>query len=241
MKKTTTLLFAFAIIFSSFSQSIEPIDWPMTVIVDEAENPFEVAVDVENTSSSALDIRVRTEVESIVANTDYRICWGPVCFGWTTDDFESPEGIMPNLAAGEINSTFYTDYRHNGNDGMTVINYCWFDHNNPSDEACFTMNWCLNTDCSVSVDGTASFGEISPIGPNPMVGLSSFSYQFYRSFSQTQVVVHNLIGEKVKTIDLDNKVGIVILDAIDFESGVYFYSLIADGNVIGTRKLVVSK
>lgn len=224
-------------------QSIEVIDWEMNVIVPADESPYEVAVSVENTASDTLNIRVSSEVMSIINGTDYRFCWGPLCYNWTTDDFTSSdsEALMPALAPGEVNSTFYTDYRHDGIEGLTTIEYCWFDNDNTADEICATLNWCVGDDCStiLGIDEHAK-GAISAMSPNPVTETGKFTFELYNQPNTSEIVIYNLIGEEVQRMNLESKVGFVLINASDFESGLYFYSLVVDGQVAATQKVLIA-
>lgn len=215
----------------------------MNVIVPEDESPYEVAYVVHNQSDNALDVRVAAEVIDIVAGTDYRLCWGPLCYNWTTEDFTSSDSkaLMPTLVPDEMNSTFYTDYRHNGIEGLTVIEYCWFDNDNTSDETCGIINWCVGPDCSTILGiEEHAMGSISPMSPNPISETGQFTFELYNQPNDAQVAIYNLIGEEVERINLESKIGFVQINAADYESGLYFYSLVVDGQVAATQKVLIA-
>jgi hypothetical protein len=56
-----------------------------------------------------------------------------------------------------------------------------------------------------------------------------------------QASIYNMIGEQIREINLNTPQGIVYLSSDDFENGVYFYALSAQGTVYATKKFVVSK
>lgn len=215
----------------------------MNIIVPEDESPFEVASMVHNTSGDTLNIRVAAEVMQLVNGVDYRLCWGPLCYNWTTVDFTSSDSdaLMPALAPDELNGTFYTDYRHDGIEGLSVIEYCWFDNDNPTDETCATLNWCVGPDCStiLGIDEFAP-GAISAVSPNPITKTGKFTFELYKQTNNAEIIIYNLIGEVVKNINLESKIGFVMINADDFESGLYFYSLVVEGQVAATQKVLIA-
>lgn len=225
---------------SVIGQSIEAVDWPGTVIVDMDVDETEAAVDVVNTGSSAVDIRVTSSVQSIVPQSQYRFCWGPTCYDWTSTDFTSPDNsaLLVNIEPGATNNSFYTDYKHNGNMGTSVIDYCWWDHNNPSDEACYTLTWQAGP---VSVDEIVLDAKIGEITPNPVTGTSSIAYNIAGSFERASIQIFNLVGELVMDSQLSHPLGIVFVNAEDFNAGIYLVRISADGHTYETKKMIVAQ
>jgi photosystem II stability/assembly factor-like uncharacterized protein len=79
--------------------------------------------------------------------------------------------------------------------------------------------------------------------PNPFNSVSSIKYQVLRS-SNIKLVVFNILGKEVATLVNEKQLsGIyeVSFDCGNLSSGVYFYRLIADGNIIDTKKLTLIK
>jgi hypothetical protein len=240
MKKIVLFFSMVALSTCGLCQSVETIDWPLSVNVPEDEVQYEVAVDVTNTGSSDVVVRVSSEAVSIVGTADYRFCWGPTCYNWTQGDFTSPasDALMVTIAPGATNSSFYTDYRHDMNFGSSVINYCWFDNNNPSDEACYELTWTLGT---VGLEEAEVSAELSGVSPNPVQGTSSIAYNVQGGGNNIVFVVYNLVGEVVHETVLNNPMGLLFVSADDFQSGVYLTSLIVDGEIYSTKKMLVSK
>ena len=241
MKQIFTLIVSVLTVATAMAQ-VETIDWPGAVYVDMAESQTEVAVDVQNVSSESLDLRVSSSPSSFVSGAEYRFCWGPICYDWTDTDFVSPAGnnnnLIVTLAPDEITSTFYTDYKHNGNSGSSVIEYCWFDNTDPSIEGCFTLTWQTEP---VDVNELNVQAEISEISPNPVVGTSSIAYNVIGSFNKANIQVYSLVGELIQDVAISNPIGMLMVNAVDYNVGIYFVNVIVDGQVHSTKKMVISK
>lgn len=239
MKQIFTLIVCLTFTAFGFAQ-VEAIDWPGAAYVDIAETQTEVAVDVQNVSGETLNLRVTSTVVSIVSGADYRFCWGPTCYNWTTGDFTSPDNdaLIVEMAPDEISNTFYTDYRPDGNEGTSTINYCWFDNDDPSIESCFTLDW------QTEPLGIEEFGvkaEISEISPNPVTGTASIAYNVMGSFDKAQVQIYSLVGELVQDVNINSPLGLLMVSADDYNAGIYFVNVIVDGRIHSTKKMVVSK
>jgi hypothetical protein len=75
--------------------------------------------------------------------------------------------------------------------------------------------------------------------PNPAKTTTRISYSIPGN-SQAQLVVTDATGKTIKTILL-NASGFVNLNTASFSSGVYNYSLVADGKVLETKRLTITR
>lgn len=241
MKQIFTLIVCLAFGFGSWAQ-VDAIDWPGTHLVDMDVPQSEVAVNVQNVSSDTLDLRISATVQTLVSGAEYRICWGPVCHEWVTGDFTTPLGNNNNLvvplAPDEVAISFYTDYLHNGNPGTSIIEYCWFDMNDETIESCFPLTWHTEP---LSINDFSVKAEISGISPNPVVGTSSIAYSVMGSFSKANIRIYSLVGELIQDVSINNPLGMLMVNAADFNAGIYFVNVIVDGQIHSTKKMVVSK
>lgn len=240
MKYTLLSLFTFAILESAIGQSfsiINPVNIVNGTTADLGPNGELVAEwHVQNTSDSNKSVRANRNVISSVAGSINYFCWG-VCFDENTNI--SPLSVSQQMGPGEVNTTFYAHYKPQGNAGETVIQYCFFDQNNPSDAACQTVRYCVDMECLVSQKEIESELELSELSPNPLKGLGTISYQFKNQPQQAKFVVRNMVGQIVKETNIQGKNGILIVDGADFTAGIYLYSIVADGKTLTTKRMLV--
>ncbi|MBK6773216.1 MAG: T9SS type A sorting domain-containing protein [Ignavibacteria bacterium] len=79
--------------------------------------------------------------------------------------------------------------------------------------------------------------------PNPFNPATFINYQL-TMFSNVSLKVYDVLGQEVKTLVNENKPAgryEVTFNGADFPSGVYFYSLLIDGNLIDTKRMVLLK
>ena len=95
-------------------------------------------------------------------------------------------------------------------------------------------------------------GETAYIIVTPATGVSAV--EFYRvsnaypnpftdkliieTYQADLVFIYNLMGEKIKSVSLKNSQTKVQVDVAEFNSGIYFYSIIKEGVIVETRKVV---
>lgn len=83
--------------------------------------------------------------------------------------------------------------------------------------------------------------SIHDVYPNPIVDQAFIDYRIYNEQLKAKVVIHNILGVAVGNYEMpvfENKVKI---QADDFVSGVYFYTLYLDNVGVLTRKMIVRK
>ena len=77
------------------------------------------------------------------------------------------------------------------------------------------------------------------IYPNPVTDKAYIGYQLSSDVRAARLMIYNILGNRVKEIELPRHGHKVELPANELRSGVYFYSLYADGVRQETKRLVV--
>jgi len=77
--------------------------------------------------------------------------------------------------------------------------------------------------------------------PNPFNSETSIAYSLANNVSNAELVIYNISGELIKEISIAERgEGKINLKASNLASGTYSYSLIADGKVISSSKMIKS-
>ena len=75
--------------------------------------------------------------------------------------------------------------------------------------------------------------------PNPFAESTVITYNIPEKFIKAQIIFTTNEGKVIKTIDITTTgAGILNVFASDLSSGIYSYSLIIDGKVIETKKMI---
>ena len=78
--------------------------------------------------------------------------------------------------------------------------------------------------------------------PNPLNGSTNIRYSVPSTSSSAQLIITDNTGKTIKQIQLSKTTaGSVNIDASSLSSGTYNYSLIVDGKVVDSKKMVVAK
>ena len=186
-------------------------------------------------------VKCRKIEVDVLAGTQNTTCW---VFCPTTYDFagDYPSYVAPltesfnNSTDGDTIRSFSAHYRPKGLDGCSLFKYEWFDSADPSVVLCavfvrFTHN--VNTSCTASLTENKEV-EFSMF-PNPATTHVSFKVDQ----SNVSIQIVDLLGKIVieKTPIVSNKT--IAID--ELKNGVYFVSVIKNGDILKTQKLIVKQ
>ena len=86
--------------------------------------------------------------------------------------------------------------------------------------------------CATGV-AAIEFNPVSIAYPNP------FPDKFFiETVPADRIIICNILGEKIKSLSLKNGQTKIEVDAAELNPGIYFYSIMKEGVIIETRKLV---
>ncbi|MFA9220695.1 MAG: T9SS type A sorting domain-containing protein [Sediminibacterium sp.] len=235
--KKNLLFFGFALSFIGASAQSMSLVNPVVQVIGDATTltgAGEMVAEwpVTNISNVSISLKCSRSVISEVAGTSNYFCWG-VCFGETTNVSLIAQTILPS----DTNHTFYAHYKPLGNPGQTLITYCFFNTANPTDQACQTVSFCYESICPLGVP-EENFSKLELVGSNPLKGLSFINYQMPQGVTEGQLMITNTQGELVKKSVVKGNSGSILLNAQDYASGVYHFTLMTSKGM-ETLRLVV--
>jgi hypothetical protein len=230
--------FAGVIAFFGYSQSLSlsdsagPVANNSTIWKWGSPNAEEIVafVFVTNNTGNAIPVKVRKVEVNVLPGTINLFCWG-LCFA--PNVYESPDPLV--IEGGATNNLdFSGHYTPNGALGISTMRYVFFNADNPSDTVCVNVNF----DTYPQGIGKPSIsGNISNPYPNPAGNVVNFDYDLPQN-SKAALIIRNVLGSVVMESELQTA-GKLTLNTSGLTDGVYFYSLIVNGNNQATRKLVI--
>jgi hypothetical protein len=238
-----TLLFSLSfLVVSSLGQSqFIQLHNEVNTVTGTSSNTTEIISahwDVINIAGSQRDIRCRREVIQNVAGAEHQFCWGEICGPWATSNELSTETVT--LADGDTSFSFYCKYRHNGNPGQSIARFCWFDAAAPATQLCYEVNFCVDAACIIGVNEIENQTSLHILG-NPVSELSGITFRFATQPSNAELLIYSSSGALVDKRPIRSAQGMVMIDAHQFNNGVYTCILNENGRTMGIQRMVVSK
>ena len=189
---------------------------------------------IRNLTSGDLNVLVEKEVvESLEGTTDL-FCWG-TCF--SPNVFVSPNPVMvpSNSVTDNAALSFHVIFEETVY-GKVKMKYSAYDENHPNDR--ITIN-VVFTRSGVGVHEAAAvhFGQAYP---NPASSVVNFDYSINAS-DRASVSVYNLLGQEVKSQQVNGLQGRLSVSVADLNEGIYFCKLFVNGSAVSTEKFVVKK
>lgn len=245
MKKVLlSVLFISMVCLSGYSQSLSlsnaggPIVSNSTIVQAGTPDSSEMVtyLNVKNIGTAPVDVLCKKVELTMLDSTEVTICWAGGCYPPNT--FVSPNS-QP-MAAGETNTEFvghYTQIAFNHfKVGESIVRWVFFDRSNPNDSVSVTVKY--TTYPAGVEESVASRGVLTSPYPNPASADACCEYAIPAG-SQGTIVVRDLLGATVQTHLLPASNGRATINTSNLGNGIYFCSLMVDGKISQTKKLVV--
>ncbi len=242
MIRLLLLFFNLTIVIGISAQSLS-LSWHQGAIADGSSIQYSgdindamiVEVFVTNVTGSAINYSVKKIEVSIIPGTMNTICFAGQCID--PQSYYSDDTLT--LPGGEADSSFSADYYPLGMTGTSSIKYVFFNTDNPSDSVSFSIDFTAMTGIkSANLRNKVTFSNAYP---NPAIDRVYFDYYIPANSKNVVFILRDLAGQSIREFALDNDKQVLELDLIAIESGVYFYSVIAEGASLLTKKLIIKK
>ena len=92
-----------------------------------------------------------------------------------------------------------------------------------------------------SVNPAATETSLGQNMPNPFGQATEITYTLASSVRDAKIQIYNMEGKLMADYQLDKNANSIQLAANEYQPGVYIYVMLADGETIGTRRMIVSQ
>lgn len=241
MKKLLLLVyFAGIVAFFGYSQSLSVMDTTGAVLANDSyyntngtptDDEMVTFLWVKNNTANPVSVMVKKTEISLLENSINMFCWG-LCFAPSVYVSPDPKTIDGN-AVNELD--FSGHYVPNGARGIATIRYTFYVTENPNDSVCINVTYSA---FPLGVTPPVAKTTLSNAFPNPASSKVNFNLNVVNEGS-AQFVVRNILGSVVRQMDVTGYAGKISFEVSDLMDGVYFGSLLLNGETIATKKIVV--
>ena len=240
MKKILLFLaFAFAFVSSEFAQSSLKIfdasnnEVTNTTVQVYADTSYSYTgnFNIQNTTATALTVKARKEEIVMTAGAQSSICYAGACYSsavYSTPCKSHPASGIDVLTA---------DYTYPKTYGSSTIRYTVTNCANVADSATFVIVYNASPAGITNYERSYSISE--PF-PNPASSILNFNYKLGNN-AKAHIVIHNLLGSLVKTVEISEAAGTLKLDIGDLDAGMYFYTLEVNNKAVAAKKFIVRR
>lgn len=193
---------------------------------------IEVPLYITNISGSSVDINVERSVNSNIGGSTNYFCWGENCYPPATSESQNAQTI----GVGETDQTFKA-YLESADEGTFTATYTFVNANDIFDELEVAIT--INMTPTGVAEMTVEQRSVS-IYPNPANDVVNFDYSQMQGLENPNVVVHDIVGNLIYIDRVDPFVKLNTVETSRFEDGYYIVSLVDNGKVLDTHRLVIS-
>ena len=187
---------------------------------------------LRNLTSSDLNVVVEKEVVEDLEGTMNFFCWGQ-CFS-SSVFVSDPVTIEANNVIDTTALSFHTIFEEPVF-GKVQVKYSAYDERHPEDAV--TINVVFHKSGEGVNESTAVY--VGQPYPNPASSMVSFDCNLLGS--NATAVVYNLLGQEVMRQEINTFENKLSLSVAGLNDGVYFCSVMRDGQTVSTVKFVVKK
>ena len=242
MKKIFTLILMLATV-ATYAQSLSMTYEGVTinngdtveVAVTQLNTTADYYLDLTNVTDNDVTMVVYKNDLDMVEGANSLLCIGGNCFPPSTTE-SNPLVIAAHstLAHATSQEAFHLGYITPAA-GTSYVMFTFSNYYNSDD--CTSVVFKLVYD-PTSINQVANATKMRAY-PNPASDNVTVEYAISGNANKVQLVIKNLLGATLYTRNLDANANKVRLDVSEYPSGIYFYSIEADGRPLVTKKLLV--
>ncbi|MFA7082583.1 MAG: T9SS type A sorting domain-containing protein, partial [Bacteroidales bacterium] len=191
--------------------------------------------EITNLSTSNKEVRVYIEKLSMATDSELLMCVPPNC---TTDTIsEASITLLPNVPFTEFDFLYFYQ-----NDMPSIIKVNLI--NPVIDPIEIIQSFVVvykNLNASIAKP-TKPINKITSLEvyPNPANYNTTINYSLAANYNSGKIIIRNMIGQELKSISINAGTSAKqVVSTSDLPNGIYFYSIVGDGQTISTKKLIV--
>jgi hypothetical protein len=252
MKKIFTILGLTVLSGGLFAQNIQILD-PENSSANVSNTVLDIyesfpnytvkELDVKNNTGSTKSVKLKRTLVSMNLSTPNQdtveMCWN-VCLqpSWNTVQSAGNVSIAANDTASFSSNGigFHSTFRPANISGVRTIRYTFWDISNTTDSVNVIINYHYT---ATGINENLKLFSFSNPQPNPAGSYTTIRYDFPFA-AKAKLKVYNAVGSLVKEMRLEDENGKVTINTEELPNGIYFYSLIVNDKIAGTKKLIVA-
>lgn len=240
MKKILLLFISVLMVSWAFSQSLE-LYYEGEALTQNAEITLTAhpdsgmmvldTLDVKNISGATIEVKCIRTIIDTVPDVINSFCWGQ-CYPPFTDT----SSVAVTIQSQAFSYEFVGDNDPAGNAGIMKVKYTFYSIKDMDDQVSVFVNYDASESSSVAANSEQF--TLSKAYPNPANNIVSVDYHL-KGIPEARIAFYNLLGSKVKEIELTDSFGTLTINTSDFIEGIYFYTLLINNESSQTQKLII--
>jgi Secretion system C-terminal sorting domain len=234
MKRFLLLVFVLTTGLAASAQSLEWVDRQEHFQAGLGQT-LRIPIRIKNTSDKVQFFIIKKAQGDVGSNQKAYFCVGDECLDPNVDQFSK------RIEPGETISNLYFTVEAGLSTTQNSFRFEVFPKGNPTLGIEHSFSLSVDEKPLKSLVFQSKDITIHDVYPNPVVDQAYIDYRIHNEFIKAKVVIHNILGSPVGNYELPVFETKAKIQADEFTSGVYFYTVYLDNVGVLTRKLVVRK
>mgnify|MGYP006097497731 FL=1 len=209
-----------------------------------SDNEIIKVIWVINTGTTALTVKCKKTEIDVLSGTMNTTCWKlcPSVYdlaGGVTSGFVTLGGnqMIETVAPGDTIKSFAGHYKPENIDGCSLFKYDWYDENDLNTALASVNVRFIHTTgtCTAGVEESDVNMAIRLL-PNPASQYVNINMSGVVDFNNFSIEVYDMLGKKVSSISQITTSNTLNIE--DYNKGLYFISIMRNGVLIKTSKLI---
>jgi hypothetical protein len=198
----------------------------------------ETVIHVQNTSTEPIELKVKRGKSRVSKNQEAFFRLDGKITAARSNESQNTITLQPN----EISSGFMAYFSTGFKKGENSVAYQFINVESKDDLAEIVLSYTISDEIPSNKLYVNEQISISFMYPNPAIHFGEFEYRMPNAVkSKAKIAIHDVLGKKLGTYDLEPSEASVRIPFKKFDSGVYFYMLILDDETVATKKFVLKK
>jgi len=206
-----------------------------TIRVINVEGEYTAHLKVKNISSTAKNIEAKVYVVSLVEGSRMSFCHGQ-CIPMQSEGLYTSSGLVVYNVAPEATTGLgeaHDTYIHEGNIGTTIARITYFDKENVNDSISVVVKYTYDP---TGIENNPI--SVNKLYPNPANNVLNLEYTI--SDGEATAEIYNVIGKKVRSIELNASESQKTIETSAFPNGIYYIRYFANGKAQATDKFIIN-
>lgn len=206
-------------------------------VVSEVASEVSTPIKIQNTSNQVIHLGIERIETNIRSSQSAKFCINNDCV-----DKNIAESIKYfEIAPGEVFSNLVATLQTGLVPGSSSIKFRFFDVTNSKDLLEVEVNYTIKEKSKEGILFTSDVVELSDVFPNPVKEKAIFNYNYLNPDKEARIVIHSVLGSVISEFNLAPFESRLVIPVIDYNPGVYFYTLYIDNEGVATKKMVIRK
>ncbi len=236
MKIFTYISFLVLCTSVGWGQSLKIVDSQLNVS-SEVGTTATTTLKIQNTSDHIIMLGIEMIDVNIRSSQVSKFCINNDC---TLKNIVE-KNLNVKLLPGQVFAGFSVELETGLVPGNSSVKFLFYNLSNSNESVEAEINYFIKDKSKEGILYDSDVVQLSDVFPNPVKEKAIFNYNYINPDKEARIVIHSVLGSVVSEFTLSPYESRLSISVMDYNPGVYFYTLYIDNEGVATKKMVVRK